>query len=149
MGVKAFPNLGQWLVGAVFRQEGQQRVADQRQIGQQVGVAAARTVLAHQRIAPPVVADFDPAPVAADEFKPLLVAVFLGWGAGEVVAAFGGGVAGLFDRPLAAQHDQAAGKREVGRQRLDGEGVELADLDPSVGAVGVGKKGVAFKASKA
>ncbi|MGH7946688.1 MAG: hypothetical protein ACREF9_17020 [Opitutaceae bacterium] len=47
----------------MIRHEGQQRVAQQRQIGQRGGVARARAVFAPQRIAPPMIADLDPAGV--------------------------------------------------------------------------------------
>ena len=53
-------------------EEEQQCTANEGQIGEQIGVAGARTIFAHQDIPPPVIADFDPAPVSPDQVKPLL-----------------------------------------------------------------------------
>jgi hypothetical protein len=128
-------------------EEVQQRAAEERQIGEQSGVAGTRAVFAHEGVAPPVVADFDPAPVAADQPQPLLRAVGRGRRAGKIVTRFHGGESGRFDGALTAQHDQRAGKGEVGRQGFDGEGVEVADFDAAVAGLGVGKKGVSCRAS--
>ena len=144
-----FFDLGQGLVGMVFGQQGQQRTADQCDVGQQSGVAAAGTILAHHGVAPPVVAHFHSAPVSSDQRQPAFGTVFLGRRARKVVAAFGAGVPGLFDRPLAAHHDQAARKGEVRLQRFDGEGVDATLFNPAVPAPGLDKKGVPFNASNA
>lgn len=144
-----FLDLGQWLVGMVFGQQGQQRAADQGHVGQQVGVAAAGTILAQEGVAPPMIAHFHAAPVSADQGQPAFRPVFLGRGARKVGAAFGAGVPGLFDRPLAAPHDQAARKGEVRLQRFAGEGVDGTLFHPAVPAPGLDKKGVATNASSA
>jgi len=146
--VEVFADFGQWAIGKVAGQEVQQGATQERQVGQQRGVAGTRAVFAHQGVAPPVVADFDPAPVAADESQPLLRAVLIGRGAGQIVAGFAGGEAGLFDGSFAAQDDQGAGKGEVGGEGFDGEGVEATDFDASVARLGVGKKGVPGIASR-
>ena len=52
--------------------QGQQSTANDRQIGEQMGVAGARTVFAHQAISSPVITDFDPAPMSPDQMQPLL-----------------------------------------------------------------------------
>ena len=64
----------------------------------------------------------------------------------KVIAGFDRGDPGLFEGALAAQDDQGAGKREVGCERFDGEGVQVADFDAAVTGLGVGKKGVSFRA---
>ena len=147
--MEAFSDLRQRMVWIVIGQDSQQGAADQRQVGQQVRIAAARTILAHQGVTAPVVADFHPSPMAADESKPLLGAVWIRRGAGEVVAAFRGGVSRFLDGPLAAHHNQGSGKGKIGGHRFEGEGVELANFDSSMGALGVGKKGVLFNESRA
>lgn len=147
MRVEAFADLRQWQVGMLFGQEGQEGAAEQSQIGQEAGLSAAGAIFPQERVAPPMVAHLDSGPVPPDEPQPLRLAVFVGQGAGKVVAAFGGRSAGFFEGALAAHDNQAAGKGEVGGQGFDGEGVELALLHPPVGAGGVGKKGVAGKAS--
>ena len=113
-----------------------------------MGMTGAGTILAHEHVAPPMVADFHPAPMSANEFQPLGWCVLAGRGAGKVVARFGGGQAGLFARTLAAQDDQGPGKGKVGRQGLDGEGLEPPGFDAAMAGLGVGKKGVSGKASK-
>ena len=105
-------------------------------------------VFAHQRIAPPVVADFGAAPVAANELKPLHGLVLVGRGAGQVVVRFAGGEPSLFDSAFIAQNDQGAGKGEIGRAGFDGEGMEAAGFNAPMAGLGMGKKGVACSASK-
>lgn len=147
-GMEVFDHLGQRPVWEVVGQEGEQGVANEREVGQEVGFAAAGAVFAQKDIAPPVVADFRAAPVAANEVQPLLRGVLFGRGAGEIVMGFGGGVAGPFDGALVAHDDHGAGAGEVRRQGFDGEGMDLAEFDPSVRGMGVGKKGVLGRASR-
>jgi len=147
-GMELFEHLGQRAVWKLVGQEGQQGAAEEREVGQEIGVAAAGAVFAQKDIAPPVVADFHAAPVAANQGEPVQWAVLVWPGAGKIIVRFGGGPASFFDRALVAQDDQRAGPGEVRRQRFDGEGMELADFNPSVGGVGVGKKGVSWSASR-
>ena len=95
-----------------------------------------------------MVAVFHAGPVATDQSQPLFGAICFGRATRQVVAAVAAGLAGLFDRALAAHHDQAAGKGEVGRQGLEGKGMEASHFDPAVTAVGLDKKGVLGKASR-
>ena len=147
-GVEVFENLGQRAVWEVVGQQGEQGAAKEREIGQQIRLAAAGAVFAQQDVALPMVADFNAAPMAANQGEPVQWAVLFRQGAGKVIVGFGGGPASFFDRALVAQDDQRAGPGEVRRQRFDGEGMELADFNPSVGGVGVGKKGVSWSASR-
>ncbi len=96
-----FQQFGPGLVGVMFGQERQQRAADQRHVGQQIGVAAAGSILAQHSVAPPVVAHFDSAPVSANQLQPLFIAILSRLTARQVVAALGAGLAGLLGRPLA------------------------------------------------
>jgi len=148
-GVEVFADFRQRALRKMFGAHAQQRAAHERQVGQQPGVPTARTVLAHHRVAPPVVADFHPAPVAANQPQPLLRSVFRGRDAAEVVAAFRAGGPGLFERPLAAQHEQAARIGEVGGEGFDRKGVEPTRFDAAVPGFGLDKKGVPFRASNA
>lgn len=147
MGVKALAQLWQRLFLQGIGQDLQHRITDQCHVGQQPGVARARAVFAHQGVAPPVVAHFHPTPVASDQVQPLPWGVLLGQRARQVVTRFGGGVAGLFHRPLAAQDDQRSSVGKVCGERFDGEGVQTPGLHASVPGLGVGKKGVPFNAS--
>ena len=135
-------------VREVVCQDGEERIADEGQIGQEVGLARTRLVFAQQNVASPVIADFDSTPVSADEFQPLLGPILLGRGTRQVIARLDRRVPGLFERALAAQDDQGPGVREVGRERFDGEGVQVADFDPAVSRLGLGKKGVPGRASR-
>lgn len=51
-------------------EDGQQSTADECQIGQEIGVAAAGAVFSHERIPSPVIADFHSTPVSANELEP-------------------------------------------------------------------------------
>ena len=148
MGMETFTDLWQGLVGKVVGEDCQECIAQECQIGQEVWVATAGAVFSHERIPPPVIADFHAAPVSANELEPLARTVLAGRGTGKVVAGFGGGQSGLFDGAFAAQDDQGSGKGEVGGQGFDGEGVEATGFDPTVSGLGVGKKGVSCRASK-
>ena len=143
------PDFGQGLVWKVVGQQCQQGAAQDGQIGQEIGVAAARAVFSHKRIAPPVIANFHSAPVSANELEPRCGAVLVRYGAGEIVMGLGGGLAGSFDGAAVAQDDQGSGKGEIGCEGFDGEGVQVPDFDPSVSGMGVDKKGVSLRLSKA
>ena len=147
-GVEAFTDLRQGQVWKLVREDGQECIAQECQIGQEGWVATAGAVFSHECIPPPVVADFHAAPVSANELEPLAGAILAGRRAGEVVAGFVGGEPGLFDSAFAAQDDQGSGKGEVGGQGFDGEGVEAAGFDSAVSGLGVGKKGVSCSAFK-
>src|SRR5689334_8780789 len=121
-------------------------VANQCEIGQEVGIARAGTILAHERIAPPMVAILNPAPMATDQVQPSLRWIMFRRQTGQIVARFTGGDAGLFDGSLTPQNHQASGGGKIGAQRLEGEGVQLPDGDASVSWIGLGEKGVVFKA---
>ena len=62
-GEEAFEQCGQRLLLGGFSNDVEQCASNEREIGQEVGVTGTGSVLAHQRITPPMVADFD-APVA-------------------------------------------------------------------------------------
>lgn len=147
-GSQLLTDLRQWPIRKVLGQQSQQATAQEGQVGQEAGVAAAGAVLAHEDIAPPVITDFDSAPVSANERQPLGRTVLVGQGAGEVVMGFSGGLAGLFDSAAVAQHRQASGKGEVGFQGFEGKGVQVSGFDAAMAGVGVGKKGVSWSASR-
>ena len=125
----------------MIREDREQGVADEGKVAQGVGLAGARAVFTPKGVATPVVADFDAAPVTADQILPLGRGTVGGFGAGEVEAVFDGGLAAAFDGAFAADDDQGANEREIDGVRFAGEGVELARDDPPVARVGLGKKG--------
>ena len=110
-------------------------------------MATAGLVFAEDYVASPMVADFHSGPVPANEPQPLLGSVLLWRCAGDVIMRFGRALAGLFDAPGVAQHDQASGEAEVRLQGLDGEGMKLAGFDSAMSGVGLYKKGVFSRAS--
>lgn len=132
----------------VIGEDGQQGAAKERHIGQEVGIAGARTIFPHQGVTPPVITDFDATPVSPNQVQPLMRLVLCRWGAGQIVARLIGGGPGLFDRPLAAQDDQCPGIGKVGLERFDGKGMQGPDLEASAPRIGVGKKGVSGNPSK-
>ena len=149
VGVELFLDDGERTAREVLREQGEQGAAQEREIGQGVGLTRPGAIFAPKDIALPMVADFHPGPVAADQRVPLRRTA-LGWlGTRQIEPAFVGGPAGGFDGALAAHDDQAAGEGEVGRERFEGEGVQAAVFDPAVAAGALEKKGVAGKASSA
>ena len=140
-----------WLrtVFELLGQTAEQSASDQSQISQEIGVARTGAILPHQHIPAPVVADFHACPMPANQLKPLRRRVLIRGSAGEVIAAFGAGGSGLFEGALAAQYNQGAGVRKVGRQRFDGPGVEGTLFDASVAGCGFDKKGVCCRRPKA
>jgi len=96
----------------------EQGVADQRQVADEVGVAAAGAVFAPDGVFPPMIAVFNPAPVAADEPVPSGIAAAFGRLAADVVAYVfvGLSVAVAF----AVDGDDAARVRECGLQGTGG-----------------------------
>lgn len=141
MRMKTFLDLREGEVGEVIREEDEEGVAQQREIGEGVGVARAGAVFAPDGVAAPVVADLDPGPVALDEGQPLRRGVRGGLGAGQVGADFVGGDGGALYRAGAAHHNQGARIRKVGGERFNREGVDAAGDDAAVAGIGEEKKG--------
>ena len=133
--MEVFPDLGKREVVEMIGQRGQEGVADEREVGQQVGIATAGAVLSHDCVTSPVVAILHAAPVAADQFQPLRRAWIARRDARKMIARLLGGAARFLVRPLAADHHQAPCMGEAGLHGLDGEGMEFSDLDPPVPAL--------------
>ena len=148
IGMEAFMDLWQGNVWPLVCQDSQQGAADQGDVGQQVGIAAAGAVFPHEYIASPVITDFHAAPVATNQRQPLAGTVFFRSGAGKIIVGLGGGQPRLFDRPLIMLNNQSARKGEVRRQRFDGEGMEPTEVNSSVVRLQIGKKGVSWSASR-
>jgi len=146
--MELFADLRQGTVWETLGEEGQQAAAEEREIGQEIGITTAGAIFPHEHIAPPVIADFHPAPVAASERQPLVGAVLFRGGAGKIIVRFGGRLSGLFDRPFVMLNDQGACIGEIRRQRFNGEGMEPPEVNPSVSGLEIGKKGVSGSASK-
>ncbi len=66
-GEESFAELREGLFAEAFGEEPEEGVTDERQVGQQVGLTGTGTVFAHQDIASPMIADFDPAPMFSDQ----------------------------------------------------------------------------------
>ena len=133
--MEVFPDLGKREVVEMIGQRGQEGVADEGQIGQEVWVATAGAVLSHECVTSPVVAIFHPAPVPTDQPHPLLRAWIARRDARKMIPRLLGGAARFLVRPLAADHHQAPCMGEAGLHGLDGEGMEFSDLDPPVPAL--------------
>jgi hypothetical protein len=136
-------------VGKVAREEDEQGVAQERKIGEGVGIAGAGAIFAPEGVALPVIADFHAGPVTADELLPLGGSALVGFSAGEIKAGFAGGFPGGFDGALAAHDDQAADEGEVGLERVAGKGMDAAGFDAAVPATRFEKKGVSGRALQA
>lgn len=77
-GVEVLAELWEGLFLKVIGDDMEQRVADQRYVGQQVRIPGAGTIFSHQRVAAPVIADFNPTPVSANQIQPFLGEVVFG-----------------------------------------------------------------------
>jgi hypothetical protein len=77
-GVEVLAELWEGLFLKVLGENLQECITKKRQIGQQIGLAGAGTIFSHQRVAPPVIADFNPTPVSADQIQPPLGLIFFG-----------------------------------------------------------------------
>jgi len=102
--------------------EVQTHAAQGGKVGQGVGIAGSGSVLAHKGVAFPVIADFDPGPVAEDRLQPLGRGTLIGQVAADVGASFKRAERGLFHGALGSNNDHAAGEREVDGVRLDRAG---------------------------
>jgi hypothetical protein len=71
VGVEARENFFEWEVREVDRDEGEQDVAQESEVGQSAWFAGARAVFAPETVAAPVVAYFHSGPMAANELLPL------------------------------------------------------------------------------
>ena len=67
IGMEAFMDDWERFIGRLLGQNGQQHISDERQIGQQVRIAAARAILAHNHVTAPMITDFDATPVSANQ----------------------------------------------------------------------------------
>ena len=143
-GVELLFDLGEGAIGKVIGKQREQGAPHEGEIREGLGMAGAGAILAPDRVTAPVVADFHPGPVPLDERQPLGRSVRGGFGAGQVVADFVGGDRRALHRPGAAHHDQGAGAREVGGERLQREGVDAPVDDPAVAGISDEKKGAAL-----
>ena len=132
----------------VHSKDVEQCAANERQIGQEIGIAGTRLIFAHQHVAPPVIADFNPTPMPANQLQPLFGPILCGRCAREVITGFGRAEPVFFEGPFTAQDDQGSGKGEVALERFDGKGVPVPGFDAPMARLGLGKKGVSCKASK-
>jgi len=77
-GVEVLAELREGVFLKVLGEDLQECVAKERHIGQQIGLARAGAIFSHHRVAPPVIAHFNPAPVSADQVQPPRGLIFLG-----------------------------------------------------------------------
>lgn len=87
--------------------------------------------------------------MTTDELVPLGPGVFQSFSAGEVIARLGAAGSCFLDGPLTAHHDQRAGMREIGLQRLDRKRMDRPEFYPAVPGSGLEKKGVDLRPSSA
>ena len=78
MGGEAFAQFWEGLFLEGLGKQVKQSIANERYIGQQMGISRAGTILAHQSIAAPVIADFNSPPMSSDQPQPLLGSIVLG-----------------------------------------------------------------------
>jgi len=75
LGDEVLDESGQaWVRAAVAGIQVQYEVADEHEVGDQIGVSGARLVLKEASVLAPVVADFATAPVVADGLQPTFTA---------------------------------------------------------------------------
>ena len=135
--------------GKVLRQQREEGVAQERDAGQHADVARARIILAPDRIAAPVIANLDAAPVTAHQRLPLRQRVIGRLRARDVVTRLGDSVALFLVGHGAAHDDDAAGEGKLRRARLEGKSGEGAHFYSAATAGRLDKKGGAGRASNA
>lgn len=119
--------------GILPRKQGDRSAPEQGKIRQLIGVARARTILAHDRISAPMIANLHSCPMSADEFVPLGRRAAFGGLAGDIVARFLAAFTAALPVAAAAQGDYRSGEGEVRFARLDGPSLYPALLyAPSV-----------------
>ena len=125
----------------VFVKQTQKGVADEGEVGHQIGIAAAGAVFAAKGIAAPVVAIFYSAPVAADEVDPAFVRALRRLLTREVVSGFEGGFAGLFLGATALHCNQSTREGKVDGDGFDWPQDQAALFDSPVTGLGLDKRG--------
>lgn len=121
--------------------EKQADAAQECEVGQDIGVAAAGGVLAEGGVAAVVIAIFDPGPVRAAQVDPVLGSAFFPELVGKIEAFFLALVGGFLDESGAADFQDDATEGEAGAQWLGRAEADLAGFDAPVPASGLGKKG--------
>jgi hypothetical protein len=115
--------------------------AQQGQIGQHIGVAAAGCVFAQGGVAAVMVAVFDACPMGSDQVDPLLWGAFLPVLAGKIKPLLAAFFAGFFDQPSAAKFEDDTAGAEAGGQRFGSGEACLTGFYAPVSAAGLLKKG--------
>ena len=122
--------------------EHQGGAAQQGEVGDEDGFSRTGLIFPHLGITAPVVADFDPAPVATDEVVPSLGWTGCGGRTGNVVSGFPGFLAAFLVGPLDLEHEQGLGSDPANRGRQDGVGRDFAHANRAPGYFcRAGKKG--------
>jgi hypothetical protein len=121
---------------------GPHEVPEQAEVGASLGGAEQGFVFAPQGIVPPVVADLDPAPMIPGVPRQRPDAGLCGIVAAKIKPALGGDLAGALFLALGIDHEHLAHMGETELVGVDGKDAMLPALDPAVGAVYLGKKGV-------
>ena len=138
---EGFAQFGMRAVGVVIIEEAEDGAPDERQVGDEVRIVAAGFVFAPERIAAPVIAVLDATPVTSDEIDPVFGTAFARFLAGQIEAPLGGGHARVFDRALALNAHEGAGKRKMDGHRLDRPKDQAALVDASVTEIGLEQRG--------
>ena len=123
--------------------QGDQSATKDSEVGIEVKIFGAGFVLSENSISDPVVEDFAPGPMPADELGELLGASSLNGAITDVEG--GGGFAALMGGAFALDDREAAGKSQVGFGRFEGVNLYGAFVESAMSALGlfgVGKKGV-------
>ena len=144
MGGTVFIEAGQGLPGFDGGlDQGQQGIAQQGDGADDVGVAAAGPIFSAAGVAPPMVAVFHAAPMAADQFQPLRGRAFGGREAADEAAKVGSGRA-LSPHDGGVDAQDRPRKREVGPQRFYGGEEDAPALLAAVVFFVEGQKGGAL-----
>lgn len=121
--------------------EKQGHAAQEGEVGQEIGVAAARGIFAQRSVTAVVVAVLDSSPVGTAQVDPALRGAIFPELAGKIEALLLTLVAGFLDEPCAADFQNDAAEGEPCGEGFGRGEADLAGLHASMPAGGLGKKG--------
>lgn len=75
--MEAFLDDGEGFIGRLLSENTEEHISNKREVGQEVGVSASRSILTHNGVPAPVITDLDASPVSANQIQPLTGSVLI------------------------------------------------------------------------
>ena len=126
----------------------EQGIANKSKICQGIFIACARAIFPHDSITSPMVADFNTTPMTTNEIDPLLWAIVLWQGTGDVVAYFSRCLASFFASNLSAQDYQRTREGEVDSGWINFKDIDTTNRCAAMTSIALSKEGSCFQSLK-